>query len=197
MHQFYVLCWSGRVCGGECEGGRWEGGRRERSVKEGGRCWTVNEWMKSHALGTIASFKMLHVSSYSLVPRPSHHLRGKVHRYTRLSLYMHYCTMLRSVSFSFLSSVSRHVPRVFLLPHTGVSLGMVEITNVPPVSPPVLLLSRNSSVISGVCPRHCSIQFMKQVLPKFQSPTTPPLDPHTEEEGEEWEGDGEEGGEWV
>ena len=28
---------------------------------------------------------------------------------------------------------------------------------------------------------------MKQVLPRFQRPTTPPLDPHTEEEGEEWE----------
>ena len=38
---------------------------------------------------------------------------------------------------------------------------------------------------------------MKQVLPRFQSPTTPPLDLHTEEEGEEWEGEGEEGGEWV
>ena len=42
---------------------------------------------------------------------------------------------------------------------------------------------------------------MKQVLPKFQRPTTPPLDPHTEEEGEEWKGEEwkgeeEEGEEW-
>jgi len=35
------------------------------------------------------------------------------------------------------------------------------------------------------------MQFMKQVLPRFQRPTIPPLDPHTEEEGEE-EGEEEE-----
>ena len=38
MHQVYILCSSGRVCGGKCEGGRGsvkEGGGREGSVKEG------------------------------------------------------------------------------------------------------------------------------------------------------------------
>lgn len=35
------------------------------------------------------------------------------------------------------------------------------------------LCSKRNSVRAGVWPRHCSMEFMKQVLPRFESPTLP------------------------
>lgn len=46
---------------------------------------------------------------------------------------------------------------------------IVPLTNFFPLG-----LLKNISVISPVCPRHCSIEFMKQVLPRLDIPTNPP-----------------------
>ena len=35
-------------------------------------------------------------------------------------------------------------------------------------------MCRNMLAISPVCPRHCSIEFMKHVLPRLDIPTLPP-----------------------
>ena len=52
-----------------------------------------------------------------------------------------------------------------------------ELTHVPLTSDLLgggVSMLRKTLAISPVCPRHCSIEFMKQVLPRFTSPTRPP-----------------------